>query len=185
MENETCISTVKSDPELIVIFKPGVEVRNTVKGLVSQTFDVSPLHDVLNEHGATFQLLFGKSEDRMRQQQRDLAVTDDVVGVMPDMARFYRVLAPVEKLEELAKGLKQNGGVEAAYVKPGGSDPVFKRSFQPLDDPAPAVTPNYVDRQGYLKAAPGGIDAIWAWTVPGGGGTGLRVIDCERLAVHS
>ncbi|GAG90208.1 unnamed protein product, partial [marine sediment metagenome] len=33
--------------------------------------------------------------------------------------------------------------------------------------------------QGYLKPAPGGIDAEYAWTKPGGKGTGIKLIDIE------
>src|SRR5213078_1835241 len=34
-------------------------------------------------------------------------------------------------------------------------------------------------RQGYLEAAPGGIDARWAWTQAGGRGAGVRIVDVE------
>ncbi|MBF6052823.1 S8 family serine peptidase [Streptomyces eurocidicus] len=44
---------------------------------------------------------------------------------------------------------------------------------------APPVTPDFTARQGYLDVAPGGIDARYAWTLPGGRGAGVRVIDCE------
>ena len=33
--------------------------------------------------------------------------------------------------------------------------------------------------QLYLEAAPGGVDARYAWTWPGGGGAGVSIIDCE------
>lgn len=180
MAEQTFLRTPTDGDELIVIFKSGANVRNTPKGLLSPSFDVSPLQGILDQHGATLQLLFGKSEERMRQQQKDLAIADGADKGMADMASFYRVYAPAEKLKELAKELLASDQVEAAYVKPGGSDPVFKRPFQPLDEPAPAATPNYIDRQGYLKPAPGGVDATLAWTIPGGGGAGMRVIDCER-----
>jgi len=41
------------------------------------------------------------------------------------------------------------------------------------------VTPNISDQQGYLDAAPRGLDARYAWTIPGGRGDGIRVIDVE------
>jgi hypothetical protein len=51
--------------------------------------------------------------------------------------------------------------------------------MQPLEAESPPVSPDFVARQGYLNAAPAGIDARYAWTVPGGRGLGVRVIDCE------
>ena len=33
--------------------------------------------------------------------------------------------------------------------------------------------------QGYLNPAPGGIDAVYAWTYPGGGEAGVKLVDVE------
>lgn len=41
------------------------------------------------------------------------------------------------------------------------------------------TTPNISSQQGYLDPAPKGIDARYAWTKPGGKGTGSRLIDVE------
>ncbi|MFD1272063.1 S8 family serine peptidase [Streptomyces kaempferi] len=41
------------------------------------------------------------------------------------------------------------------------------------------VTPDFTSRQGYLRPAPEGIDAYWAWQRPGGTGRGVTVIDVE------
>jgi hypothetical protein len=49
----------------------------------------------------------------------------------------------------------------------------------PAAEAPPAVTPDFTARQGYLDAAPGGIDARYAWTVSGGRGSGVRIIDVE------
>ena len=47
-----------------------------------------------------------------------------------------------------------------------------------LKEGAP-VTPDYSGRQGYLRPAPEGVDAYWAWQRPGGAGQGVTVIDVE------
>jgi DNA-binding transcriptional LysR family regulator len=44
---------------------------------------------------------------------------------------------------------------------------------------APAATPDFTSRQDYLDSAPVGIDAPYAWSLPGGRGQGVKVIDCE------
>ncbi len=53
---------------------------------------------------------------------------------------------------------------------------------RPVPLPQPPPTPDYQGYQGYLKAAsftPTGIDAIYAWTQPGGDGAGVTVCDLE------
>lgn len=61
--------------------------------------------------------------------------------------------------------------VEIAYAEPPGTDPQAD---------APPTTPDFEFQQGYLDPAPGGIDARYGWTVPGGTGTGVRIVDVEQ-----
>jgi serine protease len=42
-----------------------------------------------------------------------------------------------------------------------------------------AVTPDFQGYQGYLDAAPGGVDAKFAWGEPGGTGQGVKIYDVE------
>jgi len=44
---------------------------------------------------------------------------------------------------------------------------------------ADVPTPDLSGSQGYLLPAPGGLDALYAWTQPGGRGDGVRLIDVE------
>ena len=46
-------------------------------------------------------------------------------------------------------------------------------------DILPGPTPNYVYLQGYLQAAPNGVDANYAWTFTGGSGLGVKMIDAN------
>jgi subtilisin family serine protease len=55
---------------------------------------------------------------------------------------------------------------------PAGPGPAGARATPP--------TPNFRMKQGYLEAAPGGIDAGAAWAVQGGRGSGVRLVDVER-----
>ncbi|MDX8355789.1 S8 family peptidase [Cognatiyoonia sp. IB215182] len=61
--------------------------------------------------------------------------------------------------------------VEVAYATPPATDPQAD---------APPPTPDFALQQGYLDAAPVGIDARYAWTIPGGTGSGVRIIDVEQ-----
>lgn len=95
---------------------------------------------------------------------------------LADLDLYYRVpLRPgttVADVEDLVAALNALASVEIAYAAP------------PPSAPAPAVdlpppTPNFSDQQGYLNAAPQGIDARYAWTVPGGRGQGVKIVDVE------
>jgi hypothetical protein len=74
-----------------------------------------------------------------------------------------------ERIEELVKALLATPGVDAAYPQVPMGDPVVN-----------AADDDYAAQQGYLDAAPAGIDARWAWTQPNGEGAGIGVVDLEQ-----
>lgn len=170
--------------ELIVIAKREVGLRATRDGVASVTgSDVTPLADLLASVGVTLRPLFG-SEQQI--QERTAAVAAQINQDVPNLSVYYRVDAPDDRLDELATQLRQLEVVEAAYIKPPAEPAVMvdKRSHQlnrmmPQAAEAPAVTPDFTPRQGYLNAAPEGIDARYAWTLPGGSGAGVGIIDIE------
>jgi len=53
------------------------------------------------------------------------------------------------------------------------------RAVLPTASPPASRTPDLTGRQGYLEAAPVGVDARYAWTLPGGHGEDVRIIDIE------
>ncbi|KAF5416961.1 MAG: hypothetical protein C5S49_04115 [Candidatus Methanogaster sp.] len=160
-------------------------MRVTRAGVASaKGADVTPLVDVLTSEGITIEPLFDESEERLKHEAASLAPTTDVE--IPDLSIYYRVEAPDERMDEIAERLRGQEGVESAYVKPRGELPVaveeqagMLNDLSPLADDAPALTPNFISRQGYLDAAARGIDARYAWTVPGGRGVGVNIIDLE------
>lgn len=72
------------------------------------------------------------------------------------------------KTDDLVKAMLEWDIVELAHRDDPAIDPVV-----PGNDPR---SPN----QGYLDAAPTGIDAEFAWTVAGGDGAGQRFVDLEQ-----
>lgn len=70
--------------------------------------------------------------------------------------------------------------VEFAYFEIVTEDATLAR---PMVDTAPQATgpvaPDLEAKQYHLNAAPEGIDARYAWTIPGGTGAGIRVLDFE------
>src|SRR5918997_1913991 len=85
---------------------------------------------------------------------------------VPDLSVYYRVEAPVERLDELAEQMRSLGGVvDAAYFKPPSAPGSLK--------------PDTTVHQGYLDRIPGGIDVCCAWNVPGGRGQDIKIIGIE------
>ena len=106
-------------------------------------------------------------------------------GQAPRLTGYYHLRAADELLDAMAEQLRGQVTVEAAYVKPAGEPPTVPVEPQPINDmeprsdEAPATTPDFTGRQDYLDAAPVGVDAKYGWTVPGGRGAGIKIIDCE------
>jgi len=100
---------------------------------------------------------------------------------VPDLSVFYRVDAAPERFDTLAEQLREIDVVEAAYVKPPAEPPQLAQvnDMVPTEVDAPPTTPDFTASQVYLGAAPGGIEALWAQTRPGGKGNNIRIIDIE------
>jgi len=167
-----------AERELIVVAKRELGLRATREGVASVTgADVSPLGHLLASEGITLRPLFGVNEERLQAQAASLA--PETRAEVPDLSVYYRVDAPDERLDELAKRLRQSDAVETAYVKPPAELPQILNDMVPVAEEPTVHTPDFTARQGYLDATPGGIDARYAWTQSGGGGTGVRIIDIE------
>lgn len=96
-----------------------------------------------------------------------------------DLTRYFRVTAPDERLDELAERFRAHDMMEAAYVKPAAEIAARLNTMVPLAAEPPVATPDFTSHQGYLLPAPAGIDAQFAWSLPGGRGKNVRIIDIE------
>jgi serine protease len=113
--------------------------------------------------GATPQLLF--SSMRMNR-----AATDD------PRARWMRVDVASAHVPAVLAALARDASVEQAFVPPTFSLPTTERPF--ADPSCPIKTPSFESYQGYLGAAPHGIDAPAAWS-RGAMGQGVWFADVE------
>jgi Subtilase family len=170
----------RTEPELIVIARPdaGLRVRGAmVEGAAASAPDA--LAALLADRGATMRPIFGATEARARSAVAALATPHPA---LPDLASFYKVDAPEERLAEIARGMSRLPAVMSAFVKPGAEPPVWLEAVDLAAPPlfeAPPVTPDFTPRQAYLDPAPGGIDARFAWTRAGGRGAAVQIIDIE------
>lgn len=149
-------------------------------GVAGTGVDADQANALLRAANATVQPLFGSTEADVRDQRNK--VEAELGTSLPDLSIYYAVDAAQDELGELAARLRLIDGIAGAYVDPPASLPVDLEVIRTLganNELAPAVTPDFTARQIYLNRAPAGIDARYAWTLPGGRGTGVRIIDVE------
>lgn len=174
-----------SGRELVVKISSEAQFRSSVdSGPTALAADATPLAKVLDDFGAVMEPLFGMPEERMRS----MAANVGEAAAANEMETYYAVQAPDKDLDELAEAMLDKAKmVEAAYVKPEAGEPVALpesdddtiNEMTPLPGDGPPASPNFTASQIYLNAAPAGIDARYAWTIPGGRGAGIRIVDCE------
>ncbi len=131
--------------------------------------DLAAANNLLTQKQRSFRRLFTPPEQEMEARKQRGEQTSK--KELADLNLYYFVKiagATPAGTAQLIDQLNALPSVEIAYA-------------QPIDysaDIAPA-TPDFSGSQGYLDAAPNGIDARYAWTIPGGRGSGVRVVDVE------
>jgi hypothetical protein len=185
---------------LVAIARPEATLRAGTTSVASLTgADVTNLNKTLRKGSARLRPLFGKTEERMQAAVASLATTRSTMGEtsqqpeMPDLHLYYEVEARDEVLDDLAEQLAGLPTIAGAYVTPAPQPAAvataeavpFAEGMEDINvmvaspDPVPPVTPDFAARQGYLGPAPEGIDAFYAWTLAGGRGANVQIIDCE------
>ena len=102
-----------------------------------------------------------------------------------DLAAYHHVFfATLSAAEEAARRISSVPGVLDVDIE-ARPIPCFihvdrhGQAAAPFPAPPAAGTPDFHGRQGHLGAAPGGVSTAVAWTVNGGRGEGITVIDIE------
>jgi Subtilase family len=171
----------RGEPELIVITRSEAKVRVEDDQVASLTGEpVADIQDVLEAGGARIEPLFGAEAGETAEFAPSADVPEAGFGT------FFRVHAPEDRLEALAEQLRGLEIVDGAYVKPPAEPasitlerPGVMLIPEPVVEEAPTTTPDFTPRQDYRDPAPVGIDVPYAWTLPGGRGQNVKVIDCE------
>lgn len=119
--------------------------------------------------------LFARPEKDLdaEKSQLDAELTTKKGGEKVADLNLYSVLTvanpTVERMQDLVGNLSALEAVELTYVAP-----------IPVEAATDIAPPTVLDLpQPYLDAAPTGIDARYAWTLPGGRGENVRVVDVE------
>lgn len=169
----TEIKTWQSKNVIEVKFVEGSSYRLVNGALTApESSNPSALQAVLRAHPVRQTArLFTRDEAALRA---DKLQAEAVSGEqMPDLNLWYLFTADKgTDTEALIDALNALPQVEIAYPAPlpaplPGS--VQKQRF----------TPSYIESQGYLNTAPGGIDAKYAWQLGGGTGKNVTIVDVE------
>jgi Subtilase family len=172
--------TAYDERELIVITNSDVGLRASKDSVASLTGKkVSGINTLLKTNNISLVPIFG-SENRTSKLHG--AAIASLQNDNINLSSYYKVNANAN-LDKICAALLNEGVVEAAYIKPVAEPPVMNDQqvdFATVESAdAPPATPNFTARQLYLDAAPGGIDARYAWLQSGGKGNGVRIIDIE------
>ena len=169
----------KAPQELVVVtseirkFGTGVEPSSVPSATMLES-----ISELVRRKGLKLKPLFGVSPERLRIKSfANTPATPEVPHAA--LSRFYRVEGPEDQLEEMATSLRDHEAVETAFLKPSAEPAVLVNTMAPSVAAPPALTPDFTGRQGYLDEAPGGVNARYAWTLAGGSGDGVSIVDIE------
>lgn len=100
---------------------------------------------------------------------------------LPDLGawRSVRVRGDRKSIDKAVARLRERDDVVTAFEAPKVELPYMPSSIVQASGSCPIKTPPYDEKQGYLKPAPAGIDAAYAWGKPGGRGDKVWFADIE------
>lgn len=179
---------------LVLKFKAGTGVRSRAGRLVIDAVEGPPagssahralaaelaaIEGQLAALGLAARPLFNRSESQLNLRRQQIRASS---GVQPvDLSLYVAVPLPNLgrglPLSALTATLVGFAALEVAY--PETLDVVHWAARGNNALAPPGITPLFVNLQGYLKPAPVGIDAFYAWTVAGGTGNGVKVYDVD------
>ena len=195
--------------EVVVVLRAeGAAAREFSVEAPTATAAGRDLAQVLQSFNATMRPMFEIAAVPEGPELRTMARTEVEAAVAAQMSRYYSVDVHDADADRLAEELKRSNIVETVYVKPATELPIAPSSeiargspaqrfpivaalngrmrraqFETaVSAPAPASSPSIPDfrsRQAYLDVAPAGVDAAFAWSMVGGKGGNVRIIDIE------
>lgn len=155
-----------------------VEIVVILKSPVSTTAFVTPYLSIksnISTFVALLRPLFSVAEE-----DRLTSATTEELRTLSEMRRFLIGHAPSDIAQEVVNEIGGDPLVESIYIKPPTENPLapYKSDQQSKFTEAEHI-PEFSPQQGYLDHAPNGVDAKFAWSLDGGQGTDIRIIDIE------
>lgn len=167
----TRVSPDASVSHVVVKFKDEFQIRYRGGSLISKKgLSVKEAESALSPYlNSRFRRLFRSFPEERLDRDR-LVLQLKTKRQLADLNSYYRVeVSSPAEAEQLINELNALDIVEIAYFEP----------MPELADDIPPPTPDFQPNQDYREAAPDGVDADYANTLPGGDGTGVKIIDIE------
>ncbi len=156
-----------------VVPRPAAQNRTESVEVLSESPETARLSQAVDPFLADqrLQRLFQRSEEVLDAEKATLEPLAS--EELADLNLYFRIerLSAAEAHSLLTR-FRSSNMVEAAYLEPRPEPAAFQ-------DAQPPATSDFTPRQGYLDAAPGGVDARYAWTLNGGQGKNVTVLDLE------
>lgn len=168
-------NTARAPRELVVVVSVDQARIDLIPPNATSATEPGTLADFVSRRGGRLKPLFGLSPARLHMRGQ----LSPSISASHALSRFYRVEAPDEELPDLATALKEHHAIEAAFLKPSPEPATLLNTMLPSEAEPPTQTPDFTARQGYLDPAPAGVDGQYAWSVAGGLGDGVSIIDIE------
>lgn len=163
--------------QIIVKFKEGISqplLGN--QGFLRSSSEWDNVNNILSFKGKALPARqhFEQSKDKL-DEMRQIGMERSGIQ-LPDLSLYHRIdldqsMTDSEKLEKI-NALNASDLVETAYFPP-------IPDIATISNTDAVETPPYQTGQYYLEPAPTGVNAYYAWGVPGGRGENIKVIDIE------
>lgn len=125
----------------------------------------------------TVKRYFERPEREIDQEQDTLE--SKINEEIADLNLYYLIVLRSGDAKQLIASLNEFKIVENAYPVYKIENALFRAATTSSKENVLNITDEFSDRQEYLNAAPQGINAIHAWTIIGGKGDAVRIIDIE------
>lgn len=151
-----------------------------VAGVVVLALAWAPEHAVTktNPGEAVVHVKLAPGVDAVVGYDAEPLFNDPRLSSTSELTRWWQLRVPAAHAHRVVAQLQSDPHVVSALVPPV-VEPAVMRMPLAEGDSCPISTPSYERLQGYLAAAPKGIDAAAAWALPGGRGDGMWVADVE------
>ncbi len=179
-EEGVFIPSATEGEQVVVKFKEEAGMRYASAEFSSAAeADVSSIRACLEKYDKIkIERMFDETEDELDREVASLR--SDSGQDVPTLSGYYTIVVKdSEQAAAICAELDKDPLVEEVYIEPPAVPAIFDEMAATLPDAAPPATPNFRSRQGYLDAAPKGVNAPFAWTYTGGKGGKVQVIDVE------
>ncbi len=179
-ENGIVYSSEATGEHIVLKFKSDAGIRlNGERLTTTKSIDLTTIETLLKKHpNLNLSRLFDQTEEDLDREVASLKAESG--QEIPTLSCYYCLTAKNKKqANSLIATLKDHPLVEEVYIEPPAMPASFDTFTVTVNKEIPPATPDFSDKQGYLRKAPAGIDAFHAWTHSGGKGERVQVIDIE------